>query len=111
MNAWTYPTAREALDAIAAIDAARGATEELRLPTGEIVTRPRKTWALPIPLKDGTFAVPHKPILDAVAGRAVTVRGTRVVVKSSAEARAVDRSERVDETEEATLITLGELAG
>lgn len=89
MNAWTYPTAREALVAITAIDAALGETEELRLPTGKVVTRPRKTWAAPIALKDGTFAVPRKPILDAVAGRAVTVGGTRVVVGSAAKARNV----------------------
>lgn len=79
MNCWIYATQAEALRAVAAIDALFGPTEVLRTPAG-LVTRPRLTWAIPIALRDGTWAVPVKPRLSAVEGRATTVGGQQVTV-------------------------------
>lgn len=53
-----YSSAEEAAAAIALVDAARhpDGTEPVRV-AGEVVTRPAKTWAVPVELLDGRYAV------------------------------------------------------
>lgn len=82
LRARIYATREDAERAISAIDAARhpDGMEEVRLPDGTTERRPAKTWALPIELEDGRFAVPWKERLSAIEGREVTVRGERVRV-------------------------------
>ena len=123
MKAHIYATEAEARRAIAAIDAARhpDGTEsvticpsartlardpELRARCVEITlpdgtkrlgyreTRAAKTWAHPIELEDGRFAVPYDPRrLAGLSDREVTVRGERV---------RVPRAQDVSEIEVAT---------
>lgn len=59
MRVRIYATRDLAQAAIDAIDAARNplGTEEATLPSGAIETRPAKTWAHPLELQDGRFAV------------------------------------------------------
>jgi hypothetical protein len=100
MDAWIYATEQEGRDLVAAIDAARGPSEDVRLPDGTIEARPRTTWAHPIPLRDGTFAVPYKPRLDRVVDRTETVRGEQVRIPRADETRTVTSEERADGEDE-----------
>lgn len=100
MDAWIYATEAEARRAIAAIDGALGSTEVVRLPDGRAETRPRKTWAHPVPLRDGTWAVPYKPRLASVTDRTVRVDGTNERVKRADETIAIASDDREDTREE-----------
>jgi hypothetical protein len=93
MQAWTYATQAEARLVIDAITLAQGATETLTL-DGVSFTAPRKTWAYPIELLDGTWAVPHKKRLDAIGGIDVVVRGEKVRVKPEAAQREIEDAQR-----------------
>ena len=82
MNVFVFPTREEAERAIAEIDAALGDTEVVRTPGGNLVEVPRRTWAIPIPLKDGTWAVPHKArIADVLRGDVVAITPAERVVE------------------------------
>lgn len=94
MAHWILPTEDAAQRVIDAIDAELGPTEELRLPDGATVTRPRKTWAVPIELRDGRYAVPHKPRLGAIEGRSRDVRGIATRIPTGAEAVTVADGDR-----------------
>jgi hypothetical protein len=98
--AWVYATEQEARDLVAAIDSALGPTEDVRLPDGTIETRPRKTWAHPATLRDGTWAVPYKPRLAPVLDRTETVRGEPVRIPRADETRTVTDEERGDGEDE-----------
>lgn len=99
LRAHVYATRADAEHAIAAIDAARNpdGTEELTLPDGTRERRPAKTWAIPIELEDGRFAVAYKSArLAALADREVTVRGERVRVPRERDVVDLETEEQPD---------------
>lgn len=106
MRAAIYATAAEAQDAIDAIDKARGPTETVRLPDGTLETRPTKTWARPVQLRDGRFAVPLEERVEALGGRTERVEDRDVTIPRLRDAVVVRDGDRED-TREAR----GELAG
>lgn len=86
LRAHVYAARAAAERAIAAIDAARhpDGTEELTLPDGTRERRPAKTWAHPVELDDGRWAVAYEERrLAAIAGREVTVQGERLRVPTA----------------------------
>jgi hypothetical protein len=95
MNGWIFATREEAQRCIDAIDTALGTDEDLRV-GGRVVTRRRKTWAHPEPLRDGTFMVPRKPRLATVEDATVDVDGTPVRVPTADETVTVRSDERGD---------------
>ena len=127
LTAWVFATEAEALRAIAAIDTALGPTEDVKTvaawcrsveqaerhqatvpgssiePSGDAFvvvvteTRPRLTWGHPIPLRDGTWAVPAKPRLADIGDRTVRVGGSDVRVRRVDEAIPVSQSDRADD--------------
>lgn len=71
-----FQTRADALLAIRTINEALGATEIARdETTGIDRVVPRKTWATPVALADGSWFVPWKEKLNAVAGRTVRIDG------------------------------------
>lgn len=89
-KAIVFDTEAQAARLIAAIDLARGPTEQLtRIHGGVVVgveTAPTRPWGAAIPLRDGRWAVPFPPRkIAAIAGRRVRVGGVDVDVP-----RAVD---------------------
>lgn len=99
LKAHVYASRAFAERAIAAIDAARhpDGTEELTLPDGTRERRPAKTWAHPIELEDGRFAVPVSlRQLAAIEGREVTVRGERLHVPSAQDVVEIEAEEQPD---------------
>ena len=99
LRAHIYAVRAVAERAIAAIDAARhpDGTEELTLPDGTRERRPAKTWALPIALEDGRFAVPYEAQrLGPLADREMTVGGQRVRVRRADEAVDIETEEIPD---------------
>ncbi|HZL96245.1 MAG TPA: hypothetical protein VFB99_21505 [Vicinamibacterales bacterium] len=100
---WTYATEGEARRAISAIDLCLGPTEEVRLPDGRLETRPRRPWFRdPIPLRDGTFAIPCKARLASIGDTAVRVNGTDVRVRRTDEAVTITDADRADVDPEVT---------
>ena len=93
MQAWTYASREEAQLVIDAITLAQGATETLTL-DGVRFEHVRKTWAHPIELADGEWAVPHKARLDAIGGLDVVVRGEKVRVKPESARREIEDAQR-----------------
>lgn len=105
----TFPTRASAQLVIDAIDAQRPPTETLERRLGgrvvETVEVPRKTWALPVELDDGTWGVPFpaRKVQPGWEGRVVSVRGiptriptqAEVVARTPAEARVSAETERV----------------
>lgn len=87
-------TAAAALRLVAAIDAELGATEVVRLPSGELETHPRKTWAIPIELSDGSFAVPWKARLASIEGRSRDVGGAATRIPRESECASVTDADR-----------------
>ena len=81
---------------IDAITQAQGATEVLTL-DGVSFEAPRKTWAHPIELRDGTWGVPWDARLRAVEGRAATIRGDAVAVPRETEKATLERAESIED--------------
>lgn len=99
LRAHVYASRAAAERAIAAIDAARhpDGTEVVTLPDGTRERRPAKTWALPVELEDGRFAVPYEAQrLGPLADREVTVGGRRTRVPRAEEAVDLDTEELPD---------------
>lgn len=93
MTGWIYATEAAALRAAAAITVAQGATETLR-EQGRLVERPRKTWAAPAALRDGTFAVPFKARIRGVLDVPVVVDGTPARTPREVDATPIDDRDR-----------------
>jgi len=68
LRAWVYLTPPEASEVVDAIDLELGVNENVRLPTGEVVSVPRKTWALPRTLANGDSVGPYKPRILSICG-------------------------------------------
>lgn len=86
LRAHIYADRAAAERAIAAINAARhpDGTEVVTLPDGTRERRPAKTWAHPVELDDGWWAVAYEERrLAAIEGREVTVRGERLRVPTA----------------------------
>ena len=100
-----FATEAEALASIRAIDTTLGATEIRRNETtGETTVVPRKTWARPVALLNGTWAVPWKPKLGSVAGQIVRVDNADISVIEEENAVDVqDADIQVTEEENADL--------
>ncbi len=90
-----YASEAAARRAIAAINAARPTTEIMRNETTrQERTVAAKPWAIdPIPLADGTFAVPWDARLLPVEGRVVRVDGSDVTIPLDAAAVAKQRTD------------------
>lgn len=80
-----FATRVGALAHVAAIGAALGPTEEVREPSGALVTVPRAPWAVPMALADGRWLVPWKPRLARIAGRGGLPRMVDLVSVTRAE--------------------------
>lgn len=93
ISAWVYATQDEAQLVIDAITQAQGATEILT-PSSVSFKAPRKTWAHPIELSDGTWAVPYGRRLDVIAGLDVVVKGQSVRVLPERARQAIEESQR-----------------
>ena len=65
MNLRTYNTQKEAQRAIDLIQLKLGSYETLRLPDGTLKEVLRKPWCTPVPLQNGKWGVPIKPILQS----------------------------------------------
>lgn len=94
-----YATRELAQGAIDTIDAARNpdGTEDVTLSNGSIETRPAKTWAHPIELEDGRFAVTAEdPNAEGVS---------KIVMVLDAEGEPVILNDRVVMREAADLLS------
>ena len=92
---WVNATEARARDLIAAIDAELGPTEVVRIPDGTLETRPRKTWARPIALVDGTWAVAFEERIRGVTHRPASP----IDIPAADQAREVSQSERLNPEE------------
>jgi len=94
--AHVYGTELDARRAIRTIDAARGPTEVLTL-DGRSWEAPTKTWAHPVELRNGTWAVPWKgDRLRAIEGVAVRVGDAPAIVVRERDAVALGVGDRVE---------------
>lgn len=84
-----FATRAAALAHVAAIGAALGPTEEVREPSGALVTVPRAPWAVPMALADGRWLVPWKPRIARIAGRGGLPRMADLVPVTRAELASV----------------------
>jgi hypothetical protein len=100
MKSHIYAARKAAERAIAAIDAARNpdGTEEVTLPDGTREIRPAKTWAFPLELEDGRWAVTWEDRrLGPIAEREVTVgNGQRVRVPRAEDVEELEIEEQPD---------------
>lgn len=96
MRAHVYASEQQAQRVIDAIDAARGPTELVRLPDGSLEERPTLTWAHPVPLTGGRWAVPVEERVRALGGREVGQGAARVRIPEHAEAVEVGDEERAE---------------